>query len=106
VISNHFKDEKIILICGMLQNKDTRGYLANFTNQAKQLYAVHVEGEISHPATDIVKFAWDLGIKAETAQNVKDALQKIGPENSEKVLICGSLYLAGKVLADNNLIPE
>ncbi|MEZ5758167.1 MAG: folylpolyglutamate synthase/dihydrofolate synthase family protein [Emcibacteraceae bacterium] len=106
VISNHFKDEKIILICGMLQNKDTRGYLANFTNQAKQLFAVHVEGEISHPATDIVKFAWDLGIKAETAQNVKDALQKIGPENSEKVLICGSLYLAGKVLADNNLIPE
>ena len=106
VIADSFKDRKLILICGMMENKDTSGYLENLKTQITELYGVHVDGEASHPATDIVKFAWSLRIKAETANSVEEALRKIGNEREVTVVICGSLYLAGQVLGDNGLIPD
>ena len=106
VIANTFKDQKIILICGMMENKDTARYLEKLAPLTIQLYGVHVDGEASHPAIDIVKFAWANNIKAETALSVKQALEKIGPNIPSTVVICGSLYLSGQVLRDNDLIPD
>ena len=90
----------------MMENKDTLGYLEKLKPQTTDLYGVHVDGETSHAATDIVKFAWSLDIKAETANTVEDALTKIGARTKSTVIICGSLYLAGQVLGDNGLIPD
>lgn len=106
VIAETFQNEKLILICGMMANKDTAGYLEPLAPLTIELYGIHVDGEASHPATDIVKFAWSQNIKAETANNVLDALKKITATEPVKVLICGSLYLAGQVLQDNDLIPD
>jgi len=106
VIAESFKGEKLVLICGMMENKDTAGYLATLAPQTEHLYGIHVEGEASHSATDIVKHAWSQNIKAETAKNVEEAIEKIGTKTPATIVICGSLYLAGQVLADNGLIPE
>lgn len=106
VIAESFKDQDLILICGMMKNKDTAGYLEKLAPQTKHLYGIHVEGEASHSAIDIVKFAWAKGIKAETARNVQDAIERIAPDTPVTVVICGSLYLAGQVLNDNALIPD
>lgn len=106
VIADTFKNEELILICGMMSNKDSAGYLEPLSPMTKKLFGVHVEGEASHAATEIVKFAWSQNIAAETANNVEEALQKITTKSPVKVLICGSLYLAGQVLNDNDLIPD
>ncbi|MBL4603945.1 MAG: bifunctional folylpolyglutamate synthase/dihydrofolate synthase [Emcibacteraceae bacterium] len=106
VVADTFKDQEIILICGMMENKDTARYLKKLAPLTKYLYGVHVDGEASHPAIDIVKFAWANNITAETAQSVEQALAKIGTNTPSKVVICGSLYLAGQVLRDNDLIPD
>ncbi|MDG1857696.1 MAG: hypothetical protein P8I94_01250, partial [Emcibacteraceae bacterium] len=101
-----FKDEKLFIICGMMENKDTAGYLSPLSPLTVQLFGIQVDGEASHPATEIVKLAWSQNIKAETALSVQDALKKINSKVPIKVLICGSLYLAGQVLSDNDLIPD
>lgn len=106
IIAENFKDDKIFIICGMMKNKDTAGYLKPLAPLTHGLYGVHVEGEASHAATEIVKMAWSQNIKAETADSVKDALEKIKSTTPVKVLICGSLYLSGQVLDDNDLIPD
>ena len=106
VIAEHFKHEKLFLICGMMENKDTAGYLRPLAPLTQELFGIHVDGEASHPATEIVKLAWSQNIKAETAMDVQDALKKINSKSPVKVLICGSLYLAGQVLGDNDLIPD
>lgn len=106
VIANSFKDQRLILICGMMENKDTEGYLKPLAPLTDQLYGIHVDGEASHPATDIVKFAWHQNIKAETAENALDAISKIATDEPVTVVICGSLYLAGQILGDNDLIPD
>lgn len=106
VIAETFRGEQLTLICGMMQNKDTAAYMSELAPLTELLFGIHVQGEASHPATDIVKFAWSAKIKAETAKNVHDALKKIDHKKPVKVLISGSLYLAGQVLSDNNLIPD
>jgi len=106
VIAKKFNNEKLFLICGMMENKDVQGYLETLLPITEYLFAIHVDGEASYPATEIVKHAWSLSIKAAGANNVRDALEKIGNDSPVKVLICGSLYLAGQVLGDNDLIPD
>lgn len=106
VIADTFKNEELILICGMMSNKNTAGYLEPLAPITKELFGIHVEGEASYSATEIVKFAWALNITAETALNVENALRKIKAKDPVKVLICGSLYLSGQVLNDNDLIPD
>ncbi len=106
VIASSFKGKDIILICGMMKNKDCQKYLSKLAKRTKQVFGVHVDGEESYPATEIVKMAWSEKLNAETAQSVENAIEKIGNEKPETVLICGSLYLAGQVLGDNGLIPD
>lgn len=106
VIADTFRGVELILICGMMSNKDTAGYLEQLAPITKELYGIHVEGEASHSATEIIKFAWSQNITAQTADNVENALQNINSIKPVKVLICGSLYLAGQVLKDNDLIPD
>lgn len=106
IIARSFAGKRLVVICGMMKNKDCQGYLARIAEQTRQVFGIHIDGEDSYSATDIVKLAWAQKLKAETADNVEDALLKIGQTEPETVLICGSLYLAGQVLSNNGLIPE
>lgn len=106
IIASSFPETKFILILGMLKAKNLQEYLAKISTQTSEVFGIHIDGEDSYPATEIVKIAWAEGIKAETADNVVDALKKIGHNKPCTVLICGSLYLSGQVLKDNDLIPN
>jgi dihydrofolate synthase/folylpolyglutamate synthase len=91
------------LICGMLNTKDIAGYLRPLAAHAKSLYAVSIPGEqATLPAAETARVARDVGMNAYEADNVKSALQSIiATEPQAKVLICGSLYLAGGILREN-----
>lgn len=91
------------LICGMLNTKDVRGYMRPLAAHATRLWAVSIPGEKNTlPAEDTRDAARDAGIQAEAAASVAEALSTIAAANPQaRVLICGSLYLAGQVLKDN-----
>ena len=91
------------LICGMLDTKDIAGYLAPLKAHATRLFAVAIPFEPNTlPAEATCAAARAAGISADTAPSVAAALATITAQNpAARVLICGSLYLAGTVLRDN-----
>ncbi len=92
------------LICGMLSTKDVQGYLRPLAAQAQSLHAVAIPGEAATlPAEDTAAAARAVGLSAVIAPSVADALADITEKDpSARILICGSLYLAGAVLRENS----
>jgi dihydrofolate synthase/folylpolyglutamate synthase len=91
------------LICGMLNTKDVRGYMQPLAGHAVRLHAVTIPGEKNTlPAAVTRDAALSAGLDAVTAPNVAEALAAIVDASpAARVLICGSLYLAGAVLREN-----
>lgn len=89
------------LIIGMMQGKDLAGFLHEFRGLASGVIAVPVPGtEAGMDPDDLADLALELGFEAETARDVTEALQlsSEGRHEDARILICGSLYLAGDVL--------
>ncbi|WP_375698534.1 bifunctional folylpolyglutamate synthase/dihydrofolate synthase [Pseudophaeobacter sp. TrK17] len=91
------------LICGMLNTKDVSGYLAPLARQAQSLTAISIPDEVNTlPAEATQSAAQSVGLQATTAANAAEALQAILQKAPDcRVLICGSLYLAGHILREN-----
>lgn len=91
------------LICGMLNTKDVAGYMRPLAPLAQSLTAVSIPGEAATlPAGVTADAARSVGIEAHEAEDVTTALKTIvAREPGARVLICGSLYLAGNVLREN-----
>jgi len=99
------KRAPVSLIFGMLTSKDPLAFLRHLAPVAEDLSAVGIPGDhASFPVADAVGFARQAGLPAEGYESTHAALAAIvarhGPA-PRRVLICGSLYLAGTVLADN-----
>ncbi|ADH91192.1 FolC bifunctional protein [Ancylobacter novellus DSM 506] len=100
----------LVLIVGMLGTKDSGAFLAPFAGLARELIAVPVPGEHKAQPPDALAAAARIhGMDASTAPSVAEALDglrnfPVGPP--PRVLIAGSLYLAGAVLAENGSLPE
>ncbi len=91
------------LICGMLNTKDVGGFLRPLAAQARSLTCVSIPGALATlPAADTCAAGRAAGHAARTAASVTEALAAIlAQDPAARVLICGSLYLAGEVLAEN-----
>jgi dihydrofolate synthase / folylpolyglutamate synthase len=91
------------LICGMLNTKDVTGYMTPLARHVTRLHAVSIPGEKNTlPAEVTREAARAAGIDAVSARSVADALAEIAAKDPlARVLICGSLYLAGSVLREN-----
>ena len=90
-------------ICGMLNTKDVGGYMRALAPRLRQLIAVEIPGERNTlPAGTTRDSAKGAGIEAATANSVAEAISRIAEQNPRaRVLICGSLYLAGAILREN-----
>lgn len=91
------------LICGMLNTKDVTGYMQPLAPHVARLYGVSIPNEKNTLlAAETVTAAQGAGIEATEAETVATALSDIVKINPEaRVLICGSLYLAGSILREN-----
>ena len=91
------------LICGMLNTKDVRGYMEPLAGCVTRLHAVSIPGEKNTlPAEATRDAALAVGMDAVVAGSVAEALAEIAAQTPQaRVLICGSLYLAGGVLREN-----
>ncbi len=91
------------LICGMLNTKDIGGYLRPLAPHVTGLHAISIPNEPNTlPAEQTRDAALAAGMQAETAGSAAEALTRITAEDpTARVLICGSLYLAGAILREN-----
>ena len=99
----------LVLVVGMLSTKDCESFLKNFAGLARRIVAVPVpHQEKSFPAAVIAEAARAVGIPAQSSDDLTNALAVIGRfelEAAPRILITGSLYLAGSVLNANGSTP-
>ena len=99
----------LVLICGTLSTKDTGAFLAHFKGLAREVIAVPIPGEhVARPADEVAAFAARAGLSARVAPSVAAALDELAAQEWPKpprILIAGSLYLAGAVLEENGSPP-
>jgi dihydrofolate synthase/folylpolyglutamate synthase len=99
----------LVMIVGMLQTKDCTGFLRNFSGLARRVIAVPIPGQPkSMTAEALAEAARSIGLGAAARDNVAAALAAVGDlglDPPPRILIAGSLYLAGEVLKENGTPP-
>jgi dihydrofolate synthase / folylpolyglutamate synthase len=100
----------LVVIAGMMGNKDARGFLANFSGLTRHIVAVPIPDQSNAMPVDVLAdAARHLGMRVESSASVEAALRTIAGlayEVPPRILITGSLYLAGHVLAVNGTMPN
>jgi dihydrofolate synthase / folylpolyglutamate synthase len=95
--------KEVSLIAGMMGNKDAGAFLEHFRGLARRIITVPIPGgpEAAFAPQDLAALAASLGFDAEPAASVEEALRSLQglADQPQRILICGSLYLAGQVLA-------
>jgi dihydrofolate synthase/folylpolyglutamate synthase len=94
----------LVLVVGMLSSKDHAGFLRNFTGLVRRVFAVPIHQDNGVPVEEIAAAARGAGMPADASQSIEEALVAIGTlgfDPPPRILITGSLYLAGEVLAAN-----
>jgi len=91
------------LIFGMLTTKDAQGFLRPLSGLAQGAHALTIEGHLAYSAEEAAERACSVGIPCQPAPSLEAALAAAiaAADGQLRVLICGSLYLAGTVLARN-----
>lgn len=95
---------RLHLVAGMLRTKDIRGFLRPFAGMAQSLHGVSVPGQSATvSAQETACAARAERIAANAADNVEVAVRTIArTDSAARILICGSLYLAGEILRANS----
>ncbi len=91
----------LVLIWGMLNTKNPGAFIANFKGLADEVICLAIPDEAnSIAAPELVRVARHEGMKASPADSIPKALEQACLAHpAPRILICGSLYLAGHVLA-------
>ena len=101
-LQNLTNKKDLIIILGMINTKDPKSYIAQFKN-IKEIKTITIPNEESAiSATTLSIDLQEIGIKVSSADNLDEAIQSISSDHPcARILICGSLYLAGQVLKNN-----
>jgi dihydrofolate synthase/folylpolyglutamate synthase len=93
-----------VLVVGMLSTKDRSAFLGNFTGLVRRVFGVPIHQDKGVPVEEIAAAARAAGMPADAAGSIEEALAAIGGlgfDPPPRILITGSLYLAGEMLAAN-----
>ncbi|HVW58064.1 MAG TPA: folylpolyglutamate synthase/dihydrofolate synthase family protein [Rhizobiaceae bacterium] len=102
----------LFLISGMINTKDQSGYFAAYHGIVRRVFTVPVNmSDAGVPNTELAARAEEAGLAAEPINSIEDALLLLrqtwnSGEPSPRILIGGSLYLAGEALALNGTPPQ
>ena len=101
VVEDYF-GSPVDLVVGMLRTRDPALFLEPLAPFVANARTVEVPGEESTlTAIELAVAAQRAGIDAQPANSVRDAVRSLADRPGGRILICGSLYLAGSVLAGN-----
>ncbi len=100
----HADCKKLTLVFGMLTSKDAQGFLQPLAAHTRRARAVAIAGHASYSAEQASERAQAVGLSCAPAASIEAALDDLRRSSKKplRVLICGSLYLAGTVLAEND----
>jgi dihydrofolate synthase/folylpolyglutamate synthase len=101
----------LFLVTGMLSTKDPIGFFRPFADIVRKVYTVPVpNSNAGRDQGELASAAMEAGLPAEAVDSVAAALERINRDTADaaapRILICGSLYLAGSVLAANGMTPR
>jgi dihydrofolate synthase / folylpolyglutamate synthase len=100
----------LVLVVGMLASKDCTGFLQNFAGLARRIVAVPIpQQENAVPPSALAEAARAVGIPAEVSADLESAMAAIGTfslDQRPRILVTGSLYLAGAALDANGTPPN
>ncbi len=91
----------LVLVWGMLNTKDVGSFISCFAGIASRVITITIpDEENAVPAEKLAEAARAHGLAAETAPGLDAALRQASSTvPAPRILICGSLYLSGRVLA-------
>ena len=99
----------LVLVFAMLATKDAGGFLSNFRGLAREVVCVPMPSQMAaRLPDDLARTAVEFGFRTSCASGIEAALDGIDAtvfEDPPRILICGSLYLAGEALALNGTPP-
>jgi dihydrofolate synthase / folylpolyglutamate synthase len=100
----------LFLVVGMLQTKDPVGFFQSFAGLVRHVFTVPIKDHaVARTPQDLAEIAGAAGLSAQPVTSVAEALDFLHPwtlEPAPRILICGSLYLSGEVLAENDQLPK
>jgi dihydrofolate synthase/folylpolyglutamate synthase len=101
------RPKPLVLIVGMMNTREPAEFLQPFVPMAPHVMALTIPGEPNaHPAAYVATAAAQAGLVAKAYRSVQSALREAANIPGARIVICGSLYLAGDVLARNGTPPD
>ncbi|NVK35412.1 MAG: bifunctional folylpolyglutamate synthase/dihydrofolate synthase [Rhodobacteraceae bacterium] len=107
------KDPKpFYMISGMLTTKDPVGFYKAFNGLARHVATVPISNtQLAHDPENLAGFVREAGVPAAAFSSLQEAIADVvkraeGDDEAPRILICGSLYLVGDVLAANDMAPD
>ena len=94
----------LVVIFASLTSKDPRAMLKPFRELAWEIHTVPIPGHEHRAPEDLARLATELGFAASSNANLSQALGRVSQRS--RVLVFGSLYLAGQALRANDEIPD
>jgi dihydrofolate synthase/folylpolyglutamate synthase len=99
---NRARPRPLVLVMGTFANKDAKGFLEHFDGAPVAVFTVKIPGErASWTARQLADLAEAQGLKARPMRGITSALRAAAEIPDARVVICGSLHLAGEVLRKN-----
>ncbi|MCD6034929.1 MAG: folylpolyglutamate synthase [Rickettsiales bacterium] len=104
-MAEEWKDRPLYCILGMTKGRDIKKFLKQFSHRITHLCGMRVESEPSaYPAERVALEAHEMGIKATAAESVEHAISTLTTLYKDapgRIIVCGSLYLAGDITLYN-----
>ena len=97
---------RTVLVTAMIAGKDARGFFAAFGEGTIVHTCPGPETHRMATSDDLAKAARAAGLRAHAHESFEDAMAAAADEGADRILISGSLYLAGQVLSLNRQLPD
>jgi dihydrofolate synthase / folylpolyglutamate synthase len=94
----------LVLLFASLQGKDASGTLRPFKGTAAEVLTLPIDGHECRAPVELADLAESMGLAARPRSSLADAMTAL--RKPARVLVFGSLYLAGELLALNGPLPD
>jgi dihydrofolate synthase/folylpolyglutamate synthase len=104
-VKHHWLDGRPVhLLFAALKSKDAQGIIKPFAGIAHMVHTLPIDGHECRDPNGLAEMARGQGFKAYARESIGQALAAI--HKPARVLVFGSLYLAGEALAANGSVPD
>ena len=98
---------KTAFVSAMLASKDATGFFLPFRHLGPEVFTCPISsGHRGAEPQDLANAAVTAGLRAHGCETLEAAMAAAAETGPDRILICGSLYLAGEVLSANGEVPS